>query len=129
MSLYGKRQYWRYARRASRGDVCRTALHSDLFERDNPDLVLAEIRRGCIQPIGSRSQPRVTKRQERVVVEQPRRSRPLPKALRPVSDEDMARLPAYVRAEIERLRALVDPARAEVVVLPEPAAAAEEGVA
>jgi hypothetical protein len=46
-----QRQYWRFGRRRGRGDPCCTALTSDLFERNNPDLVLEEIRRGCIEPV------------------------------------------------------------------------------
>ncbi len=41
-----QRSYWRYGRRQARGDLCRTALAEDLFERANPELVLEEIRRG-----------------------------------------------------------------------------------
>ncbi len=41
-----QRRYWRRGRRRKRGDLCCTALHSDHFERENPALVLDEVRRG-----------------------------------------------------------------------------------
>ncbi len=42
-----QRGYWRRTRWKNRSsDLCRTALHSDVFELAHPDLVLEEIRRG-----------------------------------------------------------------------------------
>ena len=41
-----RRDWWRNGRRRMRGDWCCTALCSDVFERNHPELVIEEIHRG-----------------------------------------------------------------------------------